>query len=123
VLTIVLHTAAGISRASGTVIHGEQPRLLEFDSIDIETPLEGNFLVCRNLDVPGVIGKIGTILGQQGVNIANFALGRERAGAKPVKALAVVQVDAPVPDSVLEALATIEALLEAKPVQLPEAGL
>jgi D-3-phosphoglycerate dehydrogenase len=122
VLTVVLHTTAGISRATATVIHGEQPRLLEFDSIDIETPLEGNLLVCRNLDVPGVIGKIGTILGQQGVNIANFALGRERAGAKPVKALAVVQVDAPVSAPVLEALGTIEALLEARPVQLPEPG-
>jgi D-3-phosphoglycerate dehydrogenase len=122
VLTVVLHTAKGVSSASATVIHGEQPRLLEFDSIDIETPLEGNLLVCRNLDVPGVIGKIGTILGQQGVNIANFALGRERAGDKPVKALAVVQVDAPVSAPVLEALATIEALLEARPVQLPEPG-
>jgi D-3-phosphoglycerate dehydrogenase len=122
VLTIELHTANGTSRASGTVIHGEQPRLLEFDGIDIETPLEGNLLVCRNQDVPGVIGRIGTILGEKGVNIANFALGRERAGAKPVKALAVVQVDAPVSDKVLEALGTIEALIEAKPVSLPEAG-
>jgi D-3-phosphoglycerate dehydrogenase len=122
VLTVELHAAGGGSRASATVIHGEQPRLLEFDSIDIETPLEGNLLVCRNFDVPGVIGKIGTILGQHGVNIANFALGRERAGAKPVKALAVVQVDAPVSETVLEALGTIEALLEARLVQLPEAG-
>jgi D-3-phosphoglycerate dehydrogenase len=122
VLTVELHTASGTSRASATVIHGEQPRLLEFDSIDIETPLEGNLLVCRNLDVPGVIGKIGTMLGEHGVNIANFALGRERAGAKPVKALAVVQVDAPVSETALEALATIEALLEARPVQLPQAG-
>ncbi len=120
VLTVQLHTAKGISRASATVIHGEQPRLLEFDGIDIETPLEGNLLVCRNMDVPGVIGKIGSILGEHGVNIANFALGRERAGTKPVKALAVVQVDAPVSDKVLEALGTIEALLEAKLVQLPE---
>ena len=82
VLTVVLHTAAGESRASATVIHGEQPRLLEFDGIDIEAPLEGNLLVCRNLDVPGVIGRIGTILGEQGVNIANFALGRERCRRK-----------------------------------------
>jgi D-3-phosphoglycerate dehydrogenase len=118
VLTIELHTADGLSRASATVIHGEQPRLLAFDGIDIETPLEGNLLVCRNQDVPGVIGKIGTILGEQGVNIANFALGRERSGTKPVVALAVVQVDAPVSDKVLEALGTIEALLEAKLVQL-----
>jgi D-3-phosphoglycerate dehydrogenase len=122
VLTIELHTSTGSSRASATVIHGEQPRLLEFDGIDIETPLEGNLLVCRNLDVPGVIGRIGTILGEKGVNIANFALGRERAGAKPVKALSVVQVDAPVSAAVLEALMSIEALLEAKLVKLPEAG-
>ncbi|MGA2673169.1 MAG: phosphoglycerate dehydrogenase [Terracidiphilus sp.] len=120
VLTIELHSAAGKSHATGTVIHGEQPRLLEFDGIDIETPLEGNLLVCRNLDVPGVIGKIGSILGEHGVNIANFALGRERSGPKPVKALAVVQVDAPVSGKVLEALQTIEALIEAKLVMLPE---
>jgi D-3-phosphoglycerate dehydrogenase len=121
-LTIELHSAAGKSHAAATVIRGEQARLLEFDGIDIETPLEGNLLVCRNLDVPGVIGKIGSILGEHGVNIANFALGRERTGPKPVKALAVVQVDAPVSDTVLEALGTIEALLEAKLVTLPEAG-
>jgi D-3-phosphoglycerate dehydrogenase / 2-oxoglutarate reductase len=121
VLSVVLHTAAGSSRASATVIHGRQPRLLEFDGIDIETPLEGNLLICRNLDVPGVIGKIGTILGQQGVNIANFTLGRERAGVKPVKALAVVQVDEPVSARVLEALKPMEELLEATPVTLPEA--
>jgi D-3-phosphoglycerate dehydrogenase len=123
VLTVELHTAAGTSRASATVIHGEQPRLVAFDGIDIETPLEGNLLVCRNLDVPGVIGKIGTILGEHGVNIANFALGRERSGPKPVMALAVVQVDAPVSEMVLGALAAnIEALLEARLVELPEAG-
>jgi len=124
VLTIVLLTASGESRASATVIHGEQPRLLAFDGIDVEAPLEGTLVVCRNLDVPGVIGKIGTILGQQGVNIANFALGRERFGATlsepPVKALAVVQVDEPVSESVLDALKVIEALLEAKLVKLPD---
>jgi D-3-phosphoglycerate dehydrogenase / 2-oxoglutarate reductase len=123
VLTVVLLTAAGESRASATVIHGELPRLLAFDGIDVEAPLEGALVVCRNLDVPGVIGRIGTILGEQGVNIANFALGRERQGPgaveKPVKALAVVQVDDPVSESVLEALKKIEALLEAKAVSLP----
>jgi D-3-phosphoglycerate dehydrogenase len=121
-LTIELRSAGGVSRASATVLHGEQPRLLAFDGIDIEAPLEGNLLVCRNIDVPGVIGKIGTILGEHGVNIANFALGRERAGDKPVKALAVVQVDAPVPAAVLDALKSIEAILQAKPVELPAPG-
>ncbi|MGC9157554.1 MAG: phosphoglycerate dehydrogenase [Terracidiphilus sp.] len=122
VLTIELHTAEGESQASATVIRDQQPRLLAFDGIDIEAPLEGNLLVCRNLDVPGVIGKIGTLLGEHGVNIANFALGRERSGAQPVKALAVVQVDAPVSDAVLQALKSIEALLEARLVRLPQVG-
>jgi D-3-phosphoglycerate dehydrogenase len=117
-LAIELHTPAGVRHATATVIHEEQPRLLEYDGIDIEAPLEGNLLVCRNLDVPGVIGRIGTILGEQGVNIANFALGRERTGKKPVHALAVVQVDLPVSGTVLEALGAIEALFEARPVQL-----
>jgi len=120
VLQIELHTPSGSSHATATVIHDEQPRLLEFDGIDIETPLEGNLLVCRNFDVPGVIGRIGSILGEHGVNIANFALGRERSGPKPVKALAVVQVDAPVAGTVLDDLVKIEAMIEARPVSLPE---
>jgi D-3-phosphoglycerate dehydrogenase len=121
VLTVTLHSASGTSHASATVLHGEQPRLIEYDGIDIEAPLEGNLLVCRNLDVPGVIGRIGSTIGEQGVNIANFALGRQRVGVKPVKALAVVQVDAPVSKNVLEALGTIESLLEVRLVQLPDA--
>ncbi len=118
ILTIELHTAGGHSRASGTVIRSILPRLLEFDGIDVEVPLEGTLVVCRNRDVPGVIGKIGSTLGEFGVNIANFALGREQAGATPVKALAVVQVDPPVTVEVLEALGKIEALLEARLVTL-----
>ena len=118
VLAVELRSAAATVHATATVIHGEQPRLLEFDGIDVEAPLDGNLLVCRNLDVPGVIGKIGTTLGEHGVNIANFALGRDRSGIEPVKALAVVQVDAPVSGEVLEALKQIEAILDVKPVTL-----
>ncbi len=120
VLSITLHDAGGSTKGSATVLHGEQPRLLAFDGMDIESPLEGSLLVCRNLDVPGVIGKIGTVLGEQGVNIANFALGRERgkSGATPLKALSVVQVDEPVGSQVLEALAKIPNLLQVRLVRL-----
>ncbi len=121
VLSITLHDKAGSTKASATVLHGEHPRLLAFDGMDIESPLEGSLLVCRNLDVPGVIGKIGTVLGQQGVNIANFALGRQRATDKeagPLKALSVVQVDEPVSVAVIEELNRIPNLLEARLVRL-----
>ena len=122
VLSITLHDASGSTKGSATVLHGEQPRLLAFDGMDIEAPLEGSLLVCRNLDVPGVIGNIGTVLGQQGVNIANFALGRQRSvpgtEAGPLKALSVVQVDEPIGPEVLEALAKIPNLLQVRLVRL-----
>ena len=121
VLSITLHDANGSTRGSATVLHGDQPRLLAFDGMDIEAPLEGTLLVCRNLDVPGVIGNIGTVLAQQGVNIANFALGRERFHYSDpkdqVKALSVVQVDEPVGPEVLAALAKTPNLLQAKLVR------
>ncbi len=121
-LAVELRSTAGTTHATATVLHGEQPRLLEFNGIDVEAPLEGNLLVCRNLDVPGAIGKIGTTLGEHGVNIANFALGRDRSGIEPVQALAVVQVDAPASSALLDSLLKIEAILDVKPVTLPETG-
>lgn len=121
VLTITVHDGTGSSSATGTVLHGEQARLLELDGLDIESPLEGTLLVCRNRDVPGVIGNIGTVLGKQGVNIANFALGRERRAVRldaPVKAISVVQVDEPVAPRLLEELSQVANLLEARLVRL-----
>jgi D-3-phosphoglycerate dehydrogenase len=121
-LSITLHDGAGSTKGSATVLHGDQPRLLAFDGMDIESPLEGSLLVCRNLDVPGVIGNIGTVLGQHGVNIANFALGRERSRERtsdgPLKAMSVVQVDSPVGPEVLEALSQIPHLLQVRLVKL-----
>ena len=76
VLKLVLHSSDGDTSASATVLHGTSPRLLTYDGIDIEAPLHGTLVAIRNHDVPGVIGRIGTILGEHGVNIANFALGR-----------------------------------------------
>jgi D-3-phosphoglycerate dehydrogenase len=77
-----------------TVIHGSSPRLLSYDGIDIEAELAGTLVIIRNQDVPGVIGRIGTILGEARLNIANFALGRSRGGRLPEgHALAVVQLD------------------------------
>ncbi len=97
-LRLIAHTAAGDSAVTGTVMHGSSPRLMRYDGIDIEAELAGTLVVVRNRDVPGVIGRIGTVLGEAGLNIANFALGRKRAGSatpgvESMQAVAVVQVD------------------------------
>jgi D-3-phosphoglycerate dehydrogenase len=120
VLELALHTRDGHNRASATVLHGYAPRLLASDGIDIEVPLQGTLIAIRNLDVPGVIGRIGTILGEHRVNIANFSLGRSHEPGTST-AIAVVQVDGEVTPAVLDALEKTEAITEVRLVQLPSA--
>jgi D-3-phosphoglycerate dehydrogenase len=123
VLKLVLHSSDGEVSASATVLHGNSPRLLSYDGIDIEAPLNGTLVAIRNHDVPGVIGRIGTILGEHSLNIANFALGRSvRSQRVPQgQALAVVQIDVPSAASAsaaVEALRKVEAIASVRLVEL-----
>ena len=120
VLSLFLKSSTEEHTVKGAVLHGTAPRLLNVDDIDVEAPLERNLIYLRNNDVPGVIGKVGTILGEGEINIANFSLGR-RSGetpSQPREAIAVVHVDGRVPEEVLRKLERIPAVLQAKAVEL-----
>jgi D-3-phosphoglycerate dehydrogenase len=117
VLTVSLKTGQQERTVAGTVLHGTSPRLLRIDEIDVEAPLQGNVIYLRNRDVPGVIGRVGTVLGQHKVNIANFSLGRAEVAQEPREAVAVVQVDSDVSETVLQALRTIDAVYVAKAIR------
>ena len=121
VLSILVKTRAGEHLVKGAVLHRNTPRLLEMDGIAVEAPLERTLIYLRNRDVPGVIGKVGTILGDHKINIADFSLGR-RAGAEkphaPREAIAVVHVDGAVPPAVLAKLRKIPAVEQAKAIRL-----
>ncbi len=93
-------------------------RLLQLEAIAIEAPLEGTLLVVRNSDVPGVIGKLGTVVGEHRINIANFALGRAEGAARGT-ALAVIQIDGYATPELLRQLRAVEAVHEVRVVQLP----
>jgi len=123
VLTITLHTPTGQREVCGTVLRNNSPRLIAIDDIDIETRLEQNLIYLRNLDVPGVIGQVGSILSKHGVNIANFSLGRREEDSIPRKAVAVVRVDGPTPSAAVAELRRIEAVQAARAIILPSAGL
>src|SRR5271167_309372 len=116
VLRMTLKTGQQENTVAGCVQPGGLPRLLEIDGIHVEAPLEGNVIYLRNLDVPGVIGRVGTVLGQHSVNIANFSLGRGTTGQE-TSAVAVVQVDGEISGAVLEALRCIETILLAKAIR------
>jgi D-3-phosphoglycerate dehydrogenase len=122
-LKIVLHSSDGDASASATVLHGNSPRLLTYDGIDIEAPLNGTLVTIRNHDVPGVVGRIGTILGEHSLNIANFALGRSTRSQRVPQgqALAVVQIDVQDPsaaNAAVEALRKVEAIASVRLVEL-----
>ena len=120
VLSVFLKSSTDEHMVKGAVLHGTLPRLLHIDGIDVEAPLERNLIFLRNRDVPGVIGKVGTILGEGEINIADFSLGRRSAEAssEPREAIAVVHVDGPAPDEVLKKLEQIPAVRQAKAVRL-----
>jgi D-3-phosphoglycerate dehydrogenase len=120
VLSIFLKSSTEEHEGKGAVLRGTAPRLLHIDGIDVEAPLERNLIFLRNSDVPGVIGKVGSILGESEINIADFSLGRRsgETSSAPREAIAVVHVDGEVPDHVLRKLEGIAAVKQAKAVRL-----
>ena len=95
----------GAVECRGTLVHGSSPRLVHLNGIDIESHLDGYFVVVANLDAPGVVGSIGTLLGQHSINIARLSLGREGR-----QALAIVQVDDLVSPEVLAGLRRVSSV-------------
>ncbi|MGF1639659.1 MAG: phosphoglycerate dehydrogenase [Rhodospirillales bacterium] len=101
-LTVV--TEAQTRTLSGTLFNGDQPRIVEIKGIPMDAKLGPNMLFITNKDRPGLIGGLGTTLGDAGINIATFNLGRDRAGGN---AISLIEVDE-APDETL--LAKVRAL-------------
>ena len=119
-IRIELVTENGTTIVEGTTLLGA-PRLLQVDGIYCEATLKGHLLCTKNDDVPGVIGHIGNVLGSNGVNIANFSLGRRETPpqpGKPFEAIAVVSTDVAVPDRVLRMLQEHAAVRLARAIAL-----
>jgi D-3-phosphoglycerate dehydrogenase len=96
---------------SGTLFGGDKPRIVNIKGIPIEAELGPHMLYITNLDKPGIIGSLGTTLGDAGVNIATFHLGRSTLGGD---ALALLEVDQPLRDEVLAAVRKLPHILQAR---------
>ena len=114
-LTVTVRTASGQHEVAGTVFGSRALRIIRIDGYRIEAPPEGFFLMLHNRDVPGVVGAVGTMIGEAGINIAGLELGRDRAGGM---ALSLLQVDGPVSTVVLEKLKTHPAIISAATLRL-----
>jgi D-3-phosphoglycerate dehydrogenase len=117
---VELETDAGVTAVEGALVLGK-PRLVQVDGIYCEAALEGHLVLMKNQDVPGVIGHVGTVLGRNHINIANFSLGRRdeaESGGHPLEAIAVVLTDEAVPERVLAELREHPAVKVAHSVEL-----
>ncbi|MDR2639129.1 MAG: phosphoglycerate dehydrogenase [Helicobacteraceae bacterium] len=88
---------------SGVLFGDESPRIVDINGFDMDVSPKGKMILFKNNDVPGVIGKVGTLLGDAKINIADFRLGRDKFG----KAMALIIVDNEPPRSALDALAAL----------------
>ncbi len=105
----------GETSASGTLIKSDAPRIVMVNGYPIEAEPQGYMLFFTNYDRPGVIGRIGTILGEAGVNIAGMRLGRVEPGEL---AIAILNVDSPIPEEVMEKVRALPNITYAKLVDL-----
>lgn len=99
----------------GTLFGKKDTRIVRVDEYHIEASPEGNMLVFSNMDAPGVIGKIGTILGDNNINIAGFNLSRTVVKGK---AMAMVNLDSPLTDKAQDEINKIPNILFAKKIKL-----
>jgi D-3-phosphoglycerate dehydrogenase len=99
---------------AGTVFSDGKPRIIQIKGINMEAELGPHMLYLTNADKPGFIGALGTTLGNAGVNIATFHLGRQAPGGD---AIALVEIDEPIPREVLMAVESLPHVRQAKPLR------
>ncbi|MCG8448776.1 MAG: phosphoglycerate dehydrogenase [Pirellulales bacterium] len=120
-LTVEVVTDQAEHRALGTVFGQSMPRLVALDDYRLEAYLDGCLLIFSHKDVPGIIGGVGTICGQHGINIGQMAVGR--AGDKQGgDAIGVLNLDTEPSAEALDDIRGLESISSAKVIRLPPAG-
>jgi len=114
-ITLKVKTNGKEMFVAGTLNSKKEPRIVQVDNFPMETVPDGDMLVLMNNDKPGVIGGIGTLLGQNGINIARMQFGRETAGGL---AVSVVSIDSPVSDELMEKIKKLPNVLSVKLIKI-----
>jgi D-3-phosphoglycerate dehydrogenase len=110
-----LKTSEEELQLAGTVFGGGHLRLVDVDGVEVDTIPQGNVLVVRNDDTPGIVGRVGTALGSHGVNIARMGLGRKPGSGR---AIMLIEVDGDIQPAVIDEIARVPGIREARFVRL-----
>ncbi len=119
VIRAELQTADGYYSADGTLFGHNMPRLVQLGDSQLEAFLDGNLMIFRHRDVPGVIGEVGTIFGKHQINIAQMAVGRAAPGGQ---AIGVLNLDGLPSDAAMNDIRALASIESAVVVKLPPAG-
>jgi D-3-phosphoglycerate dehydrogenase len=114
-ISVEVETGKAQSLIMGTLYTKTEPRVVKVDNCYVEAIPKGHMLVIYNKDVPGIVGHIGTLLGDAKINIAGMTFGREKPGGK---AISLINVDSEVPKSVLEKIKKAKNISEVKYIKL-----
>jgi D-3-phosphoglycerate dehydrogenase len=112
-ITVRVKRSGETTTVTGAVFGKNTLRIVRINKFYMEAVPTGYILILNNRDVPGVVGAVGTLLGQHGINIAGIELGRDEK-----MAMSLVHVDEPVPANVLAELRGHPAIVSAELVQL-----
>lgn len=115
---IKVHTDQEEKVFAGTVFNDNTGRLIIYDKYYLDLICDGTFLYFNNLDRPGMIGKVGTILGNHGINIADFELSRNLDDGGKGDAVAFVRVDGKISQDVVKEIMGLDGMLEVKAITL-----
>ncbi|MBE1554169.1 phosphoglycerate dehydrogenase [Sporosarcina limicola] len=88
-ITVEIVTEKGARRVAGTLLNGLGPRIVKVDDYVVDVVPEGHLLFIRHWDQPGAIGRVGTLLAQENVNIATMQVGRSASGGDAIMMLSV----------------------------------
>ena len=110
-----LKTAQDDLSVAGTLFGRNHMRLVDVDGVEVDTIPQGNILLVKNEDTPGIVGKVGTLLGKHGINIARMGLGRKPGSGRAVM---LIEIDNDAPPAVLEELPRIPGVREARFLKL-----
>jgi len=102
-------------RISGTLSSNKQPRIVKVEQYYVELTPVGEMIFIQNLDKPGIIGNLGTLLGKHSINIAAMTFGRDKPGGK---AISVFNVDSPVSAELLDKIKKLENIVTVKVIRL-----
>ncbi len=114
-IEVTVETDKGVSSVAGAVFSRHDARLVHIDEFHVDVLAQGVMLMCIHSDKPGIVGKIGTVLGRHNINIAAMSLGRTKRGGRE---LTVLNVDSSITPQVLRSLKKIAEMKEVKVVKL-----